>query len=151
MQGSDRVHCLPRGRLVTPSGASGGFFGAKPTTRSDLRTARRATNLSRQVQRYFAAGRHIDGKTSANSKGTQWPHREEHNLRILAPMSSVALLIIANAPIRAHTAEERERSYRFEAMERFRRSSTLTFMACTSTATWRRFSRSRNRHELPAC
>ena len=39
------------------------------------------------------------------------------NLRTLGLISSVALLIIANAPVRAQTAEEQERSYRLEAME----------------------------------
>ena len=39
------------------------------------------------------------------------------NLRTLGLISSVALLIIANAPVRAQTAEEQERSYRREAME----------------------------------
>src|SRR5208283_3511131 len=38
-------------------------------------------------------------------------------LRALGLISSVALLIIANAPVRAQTAEEQERSYRREAME----------------------------------
>ena len=42
MQGGDRVHRLPRRRLVTPSGASAGF-SAKPTT--DLICAK---NLSRR-------------------------------------------------------------------------------------------------------
>ena len=39
------------------------------------------------------------------------------NLRTLGLVSSAALLIIANAPVRAQTAEEQERSYRLEAME----------------------------------
>src|SRR6516225_8418260 len=39
------------------------------------------------------------------------------NNRTLALICSVALLIIANAPVRAQTAEEQERSYRREAME----------------------------------
>ena len=39
------------------------------------------------------------------------------NLRTLGLISSVALLIIANAPVRAQTAEEQERSYRREVME----------------------------------
>ena len=39
------------------------------------------------------------------------------NLRTLGLIGSVALLIIANAPVRAQTAEEQERSYRREAME----------------------------------
>ena len=39
------------------------------------------------------------------------------NLRTLGLVSSVALLIIANAPVRAQTAEEQERSYRREVME----------------------------------
>ena len=38
-------------------------------------------------------------------------------LRTLGLTSSVALLIIANAPVRAQTAEEQERSYRRETME----------------------------------
>ena len=38
-------------------------------------------------------------------------------LRTLGLISSVALLIIANAPVRAQTAEEQERSYRRETME----------------------------------
>ncbi len=38
-------------------------------------------------------------------------------LRILALISSVALLFIASAPVRAQTAEEQERSYRREVME----------------------------------
>ena len=39
------------------------------------------------------------------------------NVRTLGLISSVALLIIASAPVRAQTAEEQERSYRREAME----------------------------------
>ena len=39
------------------------------------------------------------------------------NLRTLGLISSVALLIIASAPVRAQTAEEQERSYRRETME----------------------------------
>ncbi len=39
------------------------------------------------------------------------------NLRTLGLVSSVALVIIANAPVRAQTAEEQERSYRREVME----------------------------------
>ena len=39
------------------------------------------------------------------------------NLRTLGLVSSVALLIIANAPVRAQTAEEQERTYRREVME----------------------------------
>ena len=39
------------------------------------------------------------------------------NLRALGLISSVALLIIATAPVRAQTAEEQERSYRRETME----------------------------------
>jgi len=39
------------------------------------------------------------------------------NIRTLGLICSVALLIIANAPVRAQTAEEQERSYRREAME----------------------------------
>ena len=39
------------------------------------------------------------------------------NLRTLGLISSVALLIIANAPVRAQTAEEQARSYRREVME----------------------------------
>ncbi len=39
------------------------------------------------------------------------------NLRTLGLISSVALLIIASAPVRAQTAEELEHSYRPEAME----------------------------------
>ncbi len=39
------------------------------------------------------------------------------SLRALGLICSVALLIIANAPVRAQTAEEQERSYRREAME----------------------------------
>src|SRR5271166_3476482 len=39
------------------------------------------------------------------------------SLRTLGLISSVALLIMANAPSRAQTAEEQERSYRREAME----------------------------------
>src|SRR5271165_5578973 len=39
------------------------------------------------------------------------------SLRTLGLVSSVALLIIANVPVRAQTAEEQERSYRREAME----------------------------------
>ena len=39
------------------------------------------------------------------------------SLRTLGLISSVALLIIANAPIRAQTAEEQEHSYHREAME----------------------------------
>ena len=39
------------------------------------------------------------------------------SLRTLGLICSVALLIIANAPVRAQTAEEQERSYRREAME----------------------------------
>jgi hypothetical protein len=39
------------------------------------------------------------------------------NLRTLGLISSVALLIIANVPVRAQTADEQERSYRLEAME----------------------------------
>ena len=39
------------------------------------------------------------------------------NLRTLGLIGSVALLIIANAPVRAQTAEEQERSYRRETME----------------------------------
>ena len=35
-------------------------------------------------------------------------------LRAAALISSVALLIMANAPVRAQTAEEQERSYRRE-------------------------------------
>ena len=38
------------------------------------------------------------------------------NLRTLGLISSVALLIIPNAPIRAQTAEEQEHSYHREAM-----------------------------------
>ena len=38
-------------------------------------------------------------------------------LRTLGLISSVALLIIANVPVKAQTAEEQERSYRREAME----------------------------------
>jgi hypothetical protein len=69
--------------------------------RSGLRKAGSANKaLVAKVQRRFAAGHHIGGRTSANSKG-----------------SSVALLIIANAPVQAQTAEEQERSYRLEAME----------------------------------
>ena len=39
------------------------------------------------------------------------------SLRTLGLVSSVALLIIASAPVRAQTAEEQERSYRRETME----------------------------------
>ena len=39
------------------------------------------------------------------------------SLRTLGLLSSVALLIIATAPVRAQTAEEQERSYRREVME----------------------------------
>src|SRR5271165_3814211 len=39
------------------------------------------------------------------------------NIRTLGLICSVALLIIANAPVRAQTAEEQERSYRRETME----------------------------------
>ena len=39
------------------------------------------------------------------------------SLRTLGLVSSAALLIIANAPVRAQTAEEQERSYRREVME----------------------------------
>jgi hypothetical protein len=39
------------------------------------------------------------------------------NLRTLGLVSSVALLIIANAPVRAQTAEEQEKGYRLEKME----------------------------------
>jgi len=39
------------------------------------------------------------------------------NLRTLGLISSVALLIIASAPVRAQTAEELEHSYRLDAME----------------------------------
>ena len=39
------------------------------------------------------------------------------NLRTFGLVSSVALLIIASAPVRAQTAEEQERSYRRETME----------------------------------
>ena len=38
------------------------------------------------------------------------------NYRALALVSSIALLMIANVPVRAQTAEEQERSYRREAM-----------------------------------
>ncbi len=38
-------------------------------------------------------------------------------LRTLGMVSSVALLILANAPVRAQTAEEQEKGYRREAME----------------------------------
>ena len=38
-------------------------------------------------------------------------------MRALGLISSVALLIIATAPVRAQTAEEQERSYRRETME----------------------------------
>ena len=56
MQGCDSVHCLPSGRLVTPSGSVNWLQG-EADNRSHSRTARRAKNLSRQVQRRFAAGR----------------------------------------------------------------------------------------------
>ena len=39
------------------------------------------------------------------------------SLRTLGLISSVALLIIANAPVRAQTAEEQEKGYRLETME----------------------------------
>ena len=39
------------------------------------------------------------------------------SLRTLGLVSSVALLIIANAPVRAQTAEEQEKGYRLETME----------------------------------
>ena len=39
------------------------------------------------------------------------------NIRTLGLISSVALLIIANGPVRAQTAEEQERSYRLDTME----------------------------------
>jgi outer membrane protein OmpA-like peptidoglycan-associated protein len=39
------------------------------------------------------------------------------SLRILGLISSVALLIIANGPVRAQTAEEQEKGYRLETME----------------------------------
>ena len=39
------------------------------------------------------------------------------NLRTLGLVSSVALLIIANAPVRAQTAEEQEKGYSLETME----------------------------------
>ena len=39
------------------------------------------------------------------------------NLRTLGLVSSAALLIIANAPVRAQTAEEQARSYSREVME----------------------------------
>ena len=39
------------------------------------------------------------------------------NIRTFGLICSVALLIIANAPVRAQTAEEQERSYRRETME----------------------------------
>ena len=42
---------------------------------------------------------------------------ETPTLRTLGLVSSAALLIIANAPVRAQTAEEQERSYRREVME----------------------------------
>ena len=45
MQGSDGVHCLPRGRFVTPSGASAGFQ-REANTDLILRTARRAKILA---------------------------------------------------------------------------------------------------------
>ena len=42
---------------------------------------------------------------------------ETPTLRTLELVSSVALLIIANAPVRAQTAEEQEKGYRLETME----------------------------------
>jgi hypothetical protein len=39
------------------------------------------------------------------------------NVRTLGLISSVALLIVANVPVRAQTAEEQERGYRLDAME----------------------------------
>ena len=39
------------------------------------------------------------------------------NLLTLGLISSIALLIIANVPVRAQTAEEQERGYRLDAME----------------------------------
>ena len=39
------------------------------------------------------------------------------NLRTLGLISSVALLIVANAPVRAQTAEEQEKGYSLETME----------------------------------
>jgi hypothetical protein len=39
------------------------------------------------------------------------------SLRTLGLISSVALLIIANGPVRAQTAEEQEKGYRLETME----------------------------------
>src|SRR5271165_538708 len=54
--------------------------------------------------------RNSEGRTMILSGGRP-------NLRALGLISSVALLIIATAPVRAQTAEEQERSYRRETME----------------------------------
>lgn len=43
--------------------------------------------------------------------------RGRPRLRTLGLISSIALLIISNVPVKAQTAEEQERSYRREKME----------------------------------
>ena len=56
--------------------------------------------------------------TVANSGGgTMIPSGGRPNLRTLGLICSVALLIIANLPVRAQTADEQERGYRLDAME----------------------------------
>ena len=68
MQGGDRVHCLPRRRLVTPSG-SVDWLQREASNRSDWTKA-----LADKVQRRLAAGSHlgaetVEAPTSANSEG----------------------------------------------------------------------------------
>ena len=56
--------------------------------------------------------------TVANSGGsTMIPSGGRPNLRTLGLICSIALLIIANLPVRAQTADEQERGYRLDAME----------------------------------
>ena len=93
-------------------------FSAKPAT--DLICANKAlvdkssglspldsTSAPRQSS---ADAVNTEGKTMITSGGTP-------SLRTLALISSVALLIIANGPVMAQTAEEQEKGYRLETME----------------------------------
>jgi hypothetical protein len=83
-----------------------------------LRKAGSAKNLSRQSPAALRPGHHIGVKTSANCEGkTTTTSGGTLSFRTLGLICSVALLIIANAPVRAQTAEEQERSYRRETME----------------------------------
>ena len=119
VQGGAGVHRLPRRRSVTPAASVAGLR-REASNRSDLRAKRALRRQNPAASRRWmphSASRQwrrrrpiLKGRTMIASGGTP-------SLRTLGLISSVALMIIANAPVRAQTAEEQERSYRREAME----------------------------------